>query len=120
MRQPDDEGFLLDMLDLSKRVDSRVRGLGRDQFEDDENLQLALTYLIQSIGEAASHTSQRLRASHPEIPWPAIIGMRHRVVHDYLHVSNDVVWETAIEDIPRLIEKLEPLVVFDEPEDSSL
>ena len=43
MRQPDDDGYLLDMLDLSKRIESRVHDLARDEFDDDENLQLALT-----------------------------------------------------------------------------
>lgn len=114
MRQPDDDGYLLDMLDLSRRIERHVRDLARDTFDDDETLQLALTYLIQSIGEAASHVSQGFRAAHPEVPWASIIGMRHRVVHDYLHVSIDVVWQTSVDDIPDLIAKLTPLAPKDE------
>jgi uncharacterized protein with HEPN domain len=38
--------------------------------------------------------------------------MRHRIVHDYLRVRADVVWETALSDIPELIATLEPLVAL--------
>ena len=49
-------------------------------------------------------------AAHPEIPWENIVGMRHKVVHDYLGVDEDIVWQVVIEDLPRLVEQLEPLV----------
>ena len=42
--------------------------------------------------------------------WSAIIGMRQKVVHDYMNVDEDIVWETAIGDMPPLIAALEGLV----------
>ena len=45
--------------------------------------------------------------------------MRHRLVHDYLRVSLDVVWATAFDDIPALIAFLEPLT-FTETLDDNL
>ena len=118
MRQPDDQAFLLDMLMLARRVRERTDGVARESFDADDNLQLATMHLIQIIREAASRTSQQFRASLPQIEWPAIIGMRHRLVHDYLRVSTDVVWATAIDDIPALIAVLEQLVPPEEPEQS--
>jgi len=35
--------------------------------------------------------------------------MRHKVVHDYMDVDEDVVWKTSDEEIPRLVGVLEPL-----------
>jgi uncharacterized protein with HEPN domain len=32
-----------------------------------------------------------------------------KVVHDYMDVDEDVVWKTAVEEIPRLIAALAPL-----------
>jgi uncharacterized protein with HEPN domain len=32
--------------------------------------------------------------------------MRHKVVHDYFGVGDDVVWDTVINELPPLIEKL--------------
>ena len=36
--------------------------------------------------------------------------MRHKVVHDYLGVDEDIVWQVVTEDLPRLVVALEPLV----------
>jgi uncharacterized protein with HEPN domain len=67
-------------------------------------------YLLQVIGEAASRVSREIRDSSPQIEWSAIIGMRQKVVHDYMNVDEDIVWETATRDIPPLISALEPLL----------
>jgi uncharacterized protein with HEPN domain len=39
-----------------------------------------------------------------------IVGMRHRLVHDYLHIGLVRVWEVVDRDIPALIPLIEPLV----------
>ena len=115
MRRPDDDALLVDMLVLAKRVRLRVEGITWGNFEADENLQLAVVPLIQNVGEAASRESQEFRARHVGIPWPEMIGMRNHLVHDYLRVSAEVAWMTALEDIPALIAAIEPLVPDAEP-----
>jgi uncharacterized protein with HEPN domain len=62
------------------------------------------------IGETARQVSRDFRVTHPEVPWENIIGMRHKVVHDYLGVDEDIVWEVVTADLPKLVESLEPLV----------
>ena len=62
------------------------------------------------IGEAARQVSREFTASHSEIPWENIVGMRHKVVHDYLGVDEDIVWQVVTEDLLKLVEALEPLV----------
>ena len=65
-----------------------MEGITREDFDRDENLQLAIVYLIQTLGESARRVSAEFRDTHPEIPWAAIVGMRHHVVHDYLDVTS--------------------------------
>jgi uncharacterized protein with HEPN domain len=36
--------------------------------------------------------------------------MRHKIVHDYLDVDFDVVWEVVKTDLPELIAQLGPIV----------
>ena len=52
------------------------------------------------------------RFSRPtrKIPWKQIIGMRHKVVHDYLQVDFDIVWAVVTADLPPLIADLERFV----------
>lgn len=35
--------------------------------------------------------------------------MRHKVVHDYMHVDEDLVWDTVAQDLPQLIAALEKI-----------
>ena len=81
----DDTVYLGHMLDMARKAVSLVRGKDREDYDDDETLRLALTYLIQVIGEAARHVSKEFTDGHPQIPWKAILGMRHKVVHDYMN-----------------------------------
>ena len=71
------------MLDKAHEALSLVRGKTRQDYDSDTALRLALTYLIQVIGEAARHVSSPFRERYPEIPWEAIAGMRSKIVHDY-------------------------------------
>jgi len=105
----DDTVYLGHMLESACKVSQKVSGIDRAGYDQDENLRLALTHLLQVIGEAASRVSRNLRDTHPQVEWSAIIGMRQKVVHDYMNVDEDVVWETALRDIPPLIAALENL-----------
>lgn len=102
--------YLGHMLDVSLQAVAKVENKSREDFDQDENLRLALTHLIQIIGEAARRVSPESRQRYPFIPWTDIIGMRHKVVHDYLGVDFDVVWAVATIDLPELVTLLKPIV----------
>ncbi len=51
---------------------------------------LALSYLLQIIREAVRHVSPGFMTANPTIPWNAIVGMRHKVVHDYMDVDEGI------------------------------
>jgi len=104
------------MLDMARKAVSKTVGVSREAYDTDENLRLALTHLIQVIGEAARQVSREFSNTCPEIPWADIIGMRNKVVHDYLGINEDIVWEVATKDLPRLVAALEPIVPSDHDE----
>ena len=93
-------------LDTARKALRMIEGKSRADYDQDEALQLALTHLLQTIGEAARRLSADFRAAHPEIPCAAIVGVRHGVVHDYLHVDFDVVWDVVTRDLPALAARL--------------
>jgi uncharacterized protein with HEPN domain len=106
----DDLLYIGHMLDSARKAQSFIHDQSREDYDQDEPLRLALAHLLQIIGEAARRVSESFWIAHPEIPWQAIIGMRHKVVHDYLYVDEDIVWKTATEDLPLLISELAKLV----------
>lgn len=104
---PKDDGvFIGHMLDLAKQAASKVEGKTRGQYDGDEDLRIVVAHLVQTIGEAATRVSAATRERHPEIPWKQIIGIRHRIVHDYMGVDYDVLWEVSTRDLPALIAHL--------------
>ncbi len=104
-----------DMLDTCCRLMTTTANISRTQFDADQNLQFALTYLLQRIGRAAERVSDEGRIKHPEIDWPNVVSMRNRVVHDYVNIVFDVVWATATIDVPRLFSALETFMPSDPP-----
>ena len=115
----DDLVYVRHMLETSRKARFLSRGHTAEDYERDETLRLALRHLLQIVGEAASRTSELFRSENPDIPWPEIIGMRHRVVHDYMGVDEEIVWTTVTHDLPKLIRILES-TLGEPPEASSL
>ena len=76
----------------------------------DRVLHLALTRLVEIIGEAANRVSSDTQKKHPEVPWPKIIGMRNRLVHGYDVIDFDLLWDTVTTDLPPLMNALKGIV----------
>lgn len=68
--------------------------------------QLAFERLFEIVGEAAAKVSDEFRSSHPLVPWRQAIAMRNFVIHDYAGVSPDIMWDTALTDMPKLLADL--------------
>lgn len=108
--QKDDQVYTGHMLDMAEKALDLVRGKERQDYNSDETLRFALAHLIQVIGQAARHVSKDFCSAHPEVPWKAIIGMRHKGVHDYMNVDEDVVWDTVVKERPSLVTELKRIV----------
>ncbi len=102
--------YLGHMLDMCQKGLEIVAGKTRSDFDESDTLKLALTHVVQVIGEAADHVSGAFKDTHPQIPWHEIIGMRHRIVHDYLNVDEDVVWSVVKNDLPPLADVLKQTI----------
>jgi uncharacterized protein with HEPN domain len=113
MAEQDDLVYVGHMLDMTRRASKALRKKSRRDYDADDILRLGLTHIVQVIGEAARKVSPEFQQSHPEIPWRQIIGMRHRIVHDYMHVDEDVLWEVVSKDLHALLPLLEKIDVED-------
>ena len=92
-----------------------ARGKTRPDLDGNRQLNLALTRLLEIIGEAASRMSEDERARYTVIPWPHIVGLRNRLIHGYDSVDFDILWQIVTQDLPPLIEALGKIVLRDKP-----
>lgn len=102
------------MLDAAKRAVRFAAGHDRGDLEADDPLADALVRLISVIGEAASRVSPGTRSELDGIPWPDIVGMRNRLVHDYFDINLDILWATVQDSLPSLIQGLASALAEDE------
>ena len=70
----------------------------------------AVLHELMILGEASARLSNKFRENHNEIPFYEAIGMRNRIVHEYLAVRLETVWQTCSDDLPELKKSLESLV----------
>lgn len=110
MSKHDDRISMRHMLDHAREACAMAHGRKRSDLDSHRMLQLALTRLVEIIGEAASRVSMPTRESHREIPWPDIVGMRGRLIHGYDVVDLNLLWDTVEADLPPLIAQLEAIV----------
>lgn len=110
MSQKDEGVYIRHIIDNSNKAINFVKDISREDFDNDEKLRLALTHLLQIIGEAVRRISPEFRAIYSQIPWKGIVGMRSKVVHDYLNVDEDVVWATVQNDLAPLVIELEKIL----------
>jgi uncharacterized protein with HEPN domain len=78
---------------------------GRLAYDSDAAVRDAILFRIIVIGEAAKAVVQRdptLARDLSEVEWSALAKMRDRVTHQYWAVDDQIVWDTAVEDIPEL------------------
>lgn len=97
---------LRQMLDYAQKAVALSRGRKRSDLDKDLTFNLALTRLIEIIGEAANRVPPEFRDDHPEIRWIEIIGMRNRLIHGYDEVDFDFLWSVVRNDLPSLIKQL--------------
>lgn len=88
------------MLDAAQEALQFAAGQSRADLETNRMLARALVKDIEIIGEAASRVSQDFRATHPQLPWADIVGMRNRLIHAYFDINLDRVWDTIKKDLP--------------------
>lgn len=101
---------LLDIVQAARLVLAFKEGMTRVTFGKDLKTQSAVLHQLVVIGEAVKRLSPEFRASHMDIPWSAIAGMRDHLIHGYDVVDLQEVWKTATVDVPDLLTALEPLV----------
>ena len=112
---PDDEVRLRHMLDAARKAFGYFEGKSRREIDADEIRVLAVTRLLEILGEAAKNVSPATRNKSPEVPWKEIAGTRDRLIHGYFNVDLDILWQITTVDLPVVIAHLEKLLPTESP-----
>lgn len=95
------------MLDAARRACELAKGIEVSRLDAEAVTALALTRLIEILGEAAKNVTSETQARFPEIPWHDISDTRNRIIHQYFDVDYAIVEAIVRDDLPPLIGRLE-------------
>lgn len=105
-----DPAYLWDMHAAATELAEALHEVTLETFLSDQLIARATERWLEIIGEAARHVSPDCMAANPHIPWRDIIGLRNILAHEYGQVDQSLVYATAMNDIPALIEYLHALM----------
>jgi uncharacterized protein with HEPN domain len=93
--------YLKHIWDCIGRI-SQNTSQGREAFLQSHTLQDAIVRNLQVICESARRLNEGLIATHPEIDWKSIAGLRNVLVHDYFDVDLESIRTIVARDLPPL------------------
>lgn len=97
----DDRLYLIHILECAGRIESYTRG-GREAFMASPMVQDAVIRNFEIIGEAVKRVSERVKEKRSDVPWRAIAGLRDILIHQYMGVDLEAVWDVVEQDLPVL------------------
>ena len=101
---------LYHILEAVDAAESFIVSISKEEFDNDYEKQSAIIRQFEIIGEAASHLSPEFKKRHKDIDWSKVVGMRHKMIHDYFEVDKDIVWFTAVQDLPILKKQIKKIL----------
>lgn len=107
------ENTIVQLIDWNKSITS-----AENYYSSPYGMQLlaADCTLITAIGEGVNRINRVLpdflHSCFPEIPWPAIIGMRNHIAHGYFEIDADLIYEAVSTDIPPLLDIIRKAILM--------
>ena len=93
--------YLRHILECIRRLEEDVAG-GQEQFLASHTVQDAVLRNLQTMAESTQRLSDSLKAAQPSVEWQRIGAFRNLLVHNYLGIDLNVVWEIVERDVPEV------------------
>ena len=99
--------YITDMSTFAENVISYTDGFNQEHFISSGINYDATLRNLELIGEAATHVPTEIREQYPNIPWRMIMATRNKIIHGYLGIDNDTLWNIIQIDVPELLNLLQ-------------
>ncbi|MCX6303811.1 MAG: DUF86 domain-containing protein [Bacteroidetes bacterium] len=106
-----DKERLLHILDSIDSIIDFTQNLSYQQYNDDFKLRLALTKLLEIIGEAANGITEETQQRFTEVEWSILKSVRNVLVHEYFGIDYDIIWYAIKDRIPDLKQKISNILL---------
>ena len=76
--------------------------MSSELFLADETLKRTFVRSLEIVGEAVKQIPEDFRLLYPQVEWRKMAGTRDKLIHDYLGVDYELVWDIVVNKIPAL------------------
>lgn len=97
------------MLQAIERIHMFIGALRAHELAADPQCMWAVERGFEIISEASRSIPDDLKARHSTIPWREIAMIGNRLRHRYWEIDPEILWETALWDLPPLKVALEDM-----------
>ena len=105
-----DKARIEHILEAISQIQQFTDGISYDVYKQDLKLRLALTRLVEIMGEAANYVSDETKTTFADVEWALLNRVRNILIHEYFGVDYDIIWDSIQQDIPLLKVKLETIL----------
>lgn len=95
-----------DICEAIDRAEQYIKGISFDAFSKDQKTIDAVVRNLEIIGEAANRLPDEFKEKHSDIKWNKVVGLRHRIVHEYFGIDVAIIWQILQKDLPSLRQTL--------------
>lgn len=99
--------LLTDILQAAEDIREFTSGMSGNDLTLDNKTRSAVLYKFAVMGEATKLLPEQVREQYPAIPWKSIAGLRDKVIHGYIGVDYELLWETITKKIPVVISEIQ-------------
>jgi uncharacterized protein with HEPN domain len=98
------------VLEEAEYLSKASSGISRSEFLVDETMKRAFVRSLEIIGEAVKQIPEDFRACYPQVEWRKMAGTRDKLIHDYLGVDYELVWDIVQSKIPDLRKSMDEII----------
>lgn len=100
----DDKIYLNHILECIEKTERFLKN--KDHLEDSEMVDDAIVRNLQIMAESTQKLSSEIKISVHDIPWREISDFRNKLVHDYLGIDLEMIYDVIENELPKLKEKI--------------
>jgi uncharacterized protein with HEPN domain len=97
----DDHLYLINIQESIERIEEYTQD-GKDAFLDDKKTQDAVLRNLHTLAESSQRISNMQKEQNAQVDWRTLSAFRNVVVHDYLGISLEQIWDIVENDLPNL------------------
>ena len=95
-----------DIISAMEHIERYIKDIDFPSFKSNQMIIDAVVRNLEIIGEASKNIPPDIRNSAPEIEWRKMAGLRDRMIHDYMNVDLNIIWDIITLNLPETKPKL--------------